>query len=146
MASPIKFGAAFFTEDIREETSGKLMMIGTFTGAFRSTRNPGNLYLHLVTIFRASEPGEAKAELLVKIGEKQLADAEFTVSAARAGNVFCAFPSLPIEDISSETELRVEIKVDDGEWEIGFQSPVIVPEPDEKQPSEDDGSSNELLN
>lgn len=143
VASPIKFGAAFFAEDIREENSGKLIMVGTYTGGFSSNRNPGNLYLHLVTIFRATGPGDAKAELLVKIGDNQLADAEFTVSATRAGNVFCAFPSLPIEDITVPTELRVEIKLDDGEWEIGFQGPVVVPEPDEEQTGGDSETETE---
>lgn len=125
--SDIKFGSAFFCEDVRTEASGKLIFVGTYTGTLHSTIKPGNLALYLVTIFRGG-PGTEKVQLGIDFGTKRLADADFEVTADDEGNTFCVFPPLAFEDVTETTPIDILLRIGSGEWEKVYSSTFEISE------------------
>jgi len=102
-------------DDIRQESNGKLILVGVYSRDIRLSKIPGQAQLAFLIALNASETGGIKFESQVLFNGEQMLHANGEGNIDGKGLAMVSFPPGPFV-FKSEGELVFRARLEDEEW------------------------------
>ncbi|WP_282608966.1 hypothetical protein [Pelagibius sp. Alg239-R121] len=125
MSKKIRFRNVLLCDDIRQEISNKLILIGVYTGHIVLSEFPANIRLAVYAEFKPRELTVEDVQLRYKLDGKLLATISGRVEAHDLDSwATAAIPALPLQ-LESMGELSIEAQFGDGSVEVIGRKQII---------------------
>ena len=126
----IALRAALLCDDIRREASGKLLLVGTYSGDLLVATIPAVIPLCVLLLAPIARPGRARLEFRFMGGETMLAAGDFSADAAvEDPGALLPLGPFPVP-LQTNGPLHFEVRHEAGEWaRLGTWRVGLAPQP-----------------
>lgn len=103
----MKIESAFFCDDVRQETNGKLIFIGAYSQDIILQSFPSNLMLHLIICAKIGSAGPLKMEVEGTLNRQKIMGGELEMQIGKAGFGFLPIPIPTLATAAGKLAVRI---------------------------------------